>query len=70
MADYPVYALNDRVVLTYQKFDLVTHEFLGHTDEFGTVFRVWTNGYNISIRTDSGKVFVRHVSSKGVVKQR
>ena len=65
MADYPVYALNDRVVLTYQKF-----EFLGHTDEFGTVFRVWTNGYNISIRTDSGKVFVRHVSSKGVVKQR
>ena len=64
------YNINDRIILEYRNFDLKTDEYLGRIREFGTVFRVWRNGYNISIRTDSGKVFVRHVDSKEIHKQR
>lgn len=62
------YEYADRVILEYRNFDLKTNEFLGKVRESGIVFRVWHNGYNISIRTDSGKVFVRHIDSKEVTK--
>jgi hypothetical protein len=63
-----MYVLNDRVQITYRNFDLVTDEYLGHVTEQGTVTRIWNNQKSITIRTVTGKTFVRKTSSPEVVK--
>lgn len=63
-----VYELDDKVQITYRNFDIVTDKFLGHVTEFGTVIRVWPNQKTITIRTDSGKTFVRNVVSNEITK--
>jgi hypothetical protein len=63
------YELDSRVYITYRNFDLRTDEFLGWVSELGTVTRVWANGKTISIRTDSGKLFVRNVDSENISRQ-
>lgn len=62
------YSLNDRVQITYRNFDLATDEMLGYVTEMGTITRVWTNQKTITIRTDSGKTYVRQIESENVKK--
>lgn len=62
------YELDDKVKITYRNFDMVTDKFLGHVTEFATVTRVWPNQKTITVRTDSGKTFVRNVASNEVTK--
>lgn len=62
------YELDDKVKITYRNFDMITDKFLGHVTEFGTVTRVWPNQKTITVRTDSGKTFVRNVASNEVTK--
>lgn len=62
------YSLNDRVQITYRNFDLATDEMLGYVTEMGTITRVWTDQKTITIRTDSGKTYVRQIESENVKK--
>lgn len=62
------YEVNDRIQITYRNFDLVTDKFLGHVTELATVTRIWPNQKTISIRTDSGKPFVRNIASSEIQK--
>lgn len=62
------YNLDDRVRITYRNFDLVTDKFLGHVTELATVTRIWPNQKSITVRTESGKTFVRNVASNEVTK--
>jgi hypothetical protein len=58
----------DVVTIVYRIYDLTTNVLIGKTLEYGTVTRVWADGKTISIRTESGKLFMRNVASYEVVK--
>ena len=61
-----MYQLNDRVMIVYRDFDLVTDEFKGMVKIAGTVTRVWPNQKTVTILTDDGKTFVRNHNSPEV----
>jgi hypothetical protein len=62
------YNVGDRVVLTYNDFDLVTDEFKGKKTAIGKVTRVWSNQKTITIRVNGKSIFVRSVDSPNVRK--
>lgn len=72
-ANDPQYAEGDRVLFTYNNYDLVTNELLGTVTEIAKVIRIWptaryAKGHNITLKTGSGKTFVRDARSKSVRK--
>jgi hypothetical protein len=62
------YEIGDRVVLTYNDFDLVTDEFKGKKTAIGIVTRIWPNQKTITIRINGKSTFVRSMDSPNVRK--
>jgi len=61
-----MFEVDETVRFTYNAYNLLTNEFIGTVDVTATITRVWNSGKYVTLRTDTGKTFVRCIDSPSI----